>query len=121
MKNKLIRKIIGGLSLTSVLFVFQACYGTPQDFEPDFRIEGQVKSKSTGLPIEGIKVSIVDYMQYEFTNDKGEFSIYTVINNDMRISFEDLDSTNNGSFLNRDTLLTNIQDNIYLDIKLESK
>ena len=27
---KVIRKLLKGLSLTSALFVFQACYGTPQ-------------------------------------------------------------------------------------------
>ena len=27
---KIIRKILKGLSLTAALFVFQACYGTPQ-------------------------------------------------------------------------------------------
>lgn len=27
---KLIRKIFGGISLTAAMFVFQACYGTPE-------------------------------------------------------------------------------------------
>jgi hypothetical protein len=55
MKRDWKRKIIGGLCLTSIAFVFQACYGTPQDFGEDLLIEGQVKSKTTGLPIKGIK------------------------------------------------------------------
>ena len=51
MKRDLKRKLIGGLCLTSIAFVFQACYGTPQDFGSDLLIEGEVKAKSTGLPI----------------------------------------------------------------------
>ena len=58
MHKKWVRRIVGGLSFTSALFVFQACYGTPQDFGLDILLEGQVKSKSTGLPIQGIKVSV---------------------------------------------------------------
>ena len=53
MKRDWKRKIIGGLCLTSVAFVFQACYGTPQDFGNDLLIEGQVTSKISGLPIKG--------------------------------------------------------------------
>ena len=121
MKKNWIRKIVGGLSLTSVLFVFQACYGTPQDFEPDLLIEGKVVSQASGLPIEGIEVSIADNMQYEYTNDKGEFSFYTVLNYSYTIAFKDVDSTQNGAYINRDTILTNIQDNVFLDIKLEEK
>lgn len=29
-----VRILLGGFSMTSALFVFQACYGSPQDFEP---------------------------------------------------------------------------------------
>src|SRR5690554_6966910 len=77
MKRNVIRQIVGGLSLTSAMFVFQACYGTPQDFGLDLLIEGQVKSKTSGLPIKGIKVSVADNMQYTWTNEEGEFSFYT--------------------------------------------
>ena len=42
-----IRQLITGVSFTSALFVFQACYGTPQDFGVDILVEGKVKSKSS--------------------------------------------------------------------------
>jgi hypothetical protein len=32
------RKLLGGLSLTSALFIFQACYGTPHDMGLDIFI-----------------------------------------------------------------------------------
>ena len=77
MKKNWIRNLIGGLSLTSAMFVFQACYGTPQAFGEDLLVEGQVKSKTSGLPIKGIKVTVADKMQSEYTNDEGRFSLYT--------------------------------------------
>ena len=115
------RKLLGGLSLTSALFIFQACYGTPQDFGLDVFIEGQVKSKTTNTPIKGIKVSVADKMQYEFTNAEGKFSLYTETAASYKIKFEDIDSNQNGSFFDRDTLLGNINNNVYLDIVLEEK
>lgn len=121
MKKKWIRKIIGGLSFTTALFVFQACYGTPQDFGLDLLLEGQVKSKTTGLPIKGIKVSVMDNTQHTITSNDGRFSFYTEMMADMKILFEDIDSTLNGSFHNSDTLLTQPQERVFLNIKLEEK
>ena len=48
MKSNWIRKIIGGMSLTTAMFIFQACYGTPQDMGLDMLVEGQVKSLTSG-------------------------------------------------------------------------
>lgn len=121
MKRNWIIKLIGGLSFTSALFVFQACYGTPQDFGLDILIEGQVKSKTTGIPIKGIKVSVAGTMQYENTNDEGKFSFYTETFASYKIKFEDIDSSQNGTFINRDTILTIIDKKVYLDIVLDQK
>ena len=35
------------------MFIFQAWYGTPQDFGLDLLVEGQVKSNTSELPIKG--------------------------------------------------------------------
>jgi len=51
MKQSWRKKILGGLSLTSALFIFQACYGTLHDMGLDIFIEGQVKSEKTNLKI----------------------------------------------------------------------
>lgn len=118
MKTNWIRTIIGGLSFTSALFIFQACYGTPQDFEPDLLLEGQVKSQRTGLPIKGIKVSVPDVSQYEFTDEDGRFSLYTWMNESLTVRFEDVDLTENGLYLPKDTLIKNIEGNITLQISL---
>ena len=121
MKRNWIRKIIGGLSFTSAMFVFQACYGTPQDLGLDILMEGQVKSKSTGLPIEDIKVTVANNMQYAFTDVEGKFSFYTEKFQNLEVLFQDVDSTQNGSYLDRDTVLANIEENVFLDIQLEEK
>ena len=118
MKSNWIRTIIGGLSFTSALFIFQACYGTPQDFEPDLLLEGQVKSQTTGLPIKGIKVSVPDASQYEFTDGDGRFSMYTWMNESLTVRFEDVDLSENGWYLPKDTLIKNIEGNIKLQINL---
>jgi putative lipoprotein (rSAM/lipoprotein system) len=119
MKKNWRRKLLGGLSLTSALFIFQACYGTPQDFGLDIFIEGQVKSLTTGNPIKGIKVSVAGNIQYEFTSEDGKFSFYTETAASYKIRFEDIDATQNGLFQTSDTLITTINKRIYLDVALK--
>jgi hypothetical protein len=121
MKKKWIRGIIGGLSFASALFIFQACYGTPQDLGLDILVSGQVKSKSSGLPVKGIKVSITNTMQYELSDENGQFSMYTEIHDNLRMKFEDIDSTDNGYYASKDTVLNNVTEEVYLEINLEGK
>ncbi|HEY3370651.1 MAG TPA: hypothetical protein VGK10_07380 [Prolixibacteraceae bacterium] len=121
MKKNWGRKIIGGLSFTSAMFVFQACYGTNQDFGLDLHLEGQVKSVSTGLPIKGIKVSVADNMQYDLTNEEGKFSIYTERLENLKIVFEDNDLTKDGAFLKKDTILATTAEKVFLDIQMQEK
>ncbi len=121
MKRNWIRKIVGGISFTSAMFIFQACYGTPQDFGLDLFVEGLVKSKTSGLPIKGIKVSVADNLQYEITDENGKFSFYTEMHDNLKIQFEDIDSIQNGLYNNRDTVLTIISEKVFLDVRLEEK
>ena len=108
-----------GVCLTSVAFVFQACYGTPQDFGLDVFIEGQVKSKSSGLTIKGIKVSVENTPQYTLTDEKGNFSFYTQKTNHTKIQFEDIDAAEYGLYLKTDTTLVNPDKKNFLRIELE--
>lgn len=128
MKRDLKRKLIGGLCLTSIAFVFQACYGTPQDFGSDLLIEGEVKAKSTGLPIKGIRVSIADNVQYTNTDDNGKFSFYIERSKSLNFKFSDIDANQNSQFTNKDTLLTindsvlnSAQPKVFLNVELENK
>lgn len=121
MGSKWIRRMVRGVSLTSALFVFQACYGTPQDLGFDLLIEGQVKSKTTGLPIPGIKVTIKDIGQWEFTDEEGRFGIYTLLTDAVTVQFQDVDSIENGNFNYQDTLLTTDREHVLLTIELTEK
>ena len=121
MKRNWLRRVIGGLGFTTTLFIFQACYGTPQDFGLDLLIEGQVKSKTSGLPIEGIKVLVTESMQYEITDKEGKFSLYSEALEDLTIKFQDVDSTQNGAFVDKDTVLNDVNERVYLDILLDEK
>jgi putative lipoprotein (rSAM/lipoprotein system) len=121
MKNNWLRRIIGGLSFTTALFVFQACYGTPQDFGADLYLEGEVKAKTTGLPIKGINVAVPDTKQYVITDESGRFGFYTNSSQNIRIVFEDTDALENGSFKSKDTIVSGLTDHLYLKIHLEEK
>ena len=120
-KQKWFRALLKGFSLTSALFIFQACYGTPQDFGLDLHVYGQVRSNKTGLPVKGIKVAVEDNAQYGFTDNDGNFSLYTYQRSGgfMKFSFEDTDQSENGSFLKKDTLFQAVSDKYLLNVKLE--
>lgn len=122
MTYKWLRRIIGGLSFTSALFIFQACYGTPQDeMMADVLIEGQVTSKVTGKPIQGIKVSINVGSSYELTDADGRFALYTYLEDSTNIRFESLDSVQNTYQLLCDTVVKQTNNKVTLDVKLDSK
>lgn len=121
MNKKFIRKIIGALSFTSVMFVFQACYGTPQDFGLDVCLEGTVKSAKTGLPIKGIRVSVDEEYQYTETDDNGFYSFYVPLSDSLVVSFQDVDSLKNESYLPKDTIVTANEEEMVLNISLTEK
>lgn len=116
-----IRQLIAGVSFTSALFVFQACYGTPQDFGIDILVEGKVKSKSSGMPIQGIKVSVLGSIQSQLTDSQGFFSFYTERYDGLTLLFEDVDSHVNGSFLPQDTVMSSSADSVFLSVDLNVK
>ncbi|MCX6224242.1 MAG: hypothetical protein NTV01_05750 [Bacteroidia bacterium] len=75
-RRKLFRTIFGVFSLSGIMFAFQACYGTPQDFGQDVLINGKVSSAQTLTSITGIKVLVNQSGQYTVTGADGKFAIY---------------------------------------------
>jgi len=116
-----VRNILKGLSITSVAFVVQACYGTGSMYlDNQSLIHGKVTAKSTGLPIEGIKVTVNNYGQYTFTNSKGDFAFYVEKTEDrMKLLFEDKDLSEHGNFVSKDTTLTDAYYGAYVEMKLD--
>ena len=59
--RKLLHNLLKGASLTTALFIFQACYGVPQPalYEDygEAAMSFSIMSKSTGKPMEGIVIS----------------------------------------------------------------
>lgn len=88
-KRKIIRILLGTLSFSTALFVFQACYGTNKDFGLDTVIKGNVKSSNSNTPLCSIKVSLQNLPQYVFTDKNGEFQIYVPSNKTYTLTFED--------------------------------
>jgi hypothetical protein len=120
-KRRILRKIYGTLSLSSALFVFQACYGMPNDLYDDVYIQGLVKSKTTNEPISGIKVSIENKPQYDITDSSGKFIIYTSLDTIYKVKFEDMDSVINGSYLPKDTIIKIVDETTFLNVSLDAK
>ena len=120
-KRKILRRIFGVLSLSSALFVFQACYGTPKDMGSDVYIQGVVKSKTTNQPIPGIKVSILNQPQYELTDQAGTFKIYTSRENSYTVRFEDIGSNQSVKFISKDTVIVIANESTILNVSLNAK
>lgn len=121
MKRSWRRGLLGGFSFAGALFIFQCCYGMPQDLERDLLVEGQVKSKKTGQPIKGIQVSLLDESQSVFTDGEGKFDLYMGYADRFEMWFRDIDGGENGAYLDRDTLVENTGDKVYVEIELEEK
>jgi hypothetical protein len=61
---RLLRKILGGISLTAAMFVFQACYGT-EPYYDYHEITFRVVDENDGHSLEGIQVM----SQHQTRND----------------------------------------------------
>lgn len=117
MKPKWIRRIIGGLSFTTALFVFQACYGTPQATGSDVLVHGKVTSQNTNQPISGIKVSIDGEDQWCTTNQDGSYFLYTEKKPAINIRFEDENEVHNS----KDTVISQVNDEVVVDVYLAAR
>lgn len=121
-KRSALKKIFAVFSFTTALFIFQACYGTPQGWEFDIQIEGTVKSANSGDPINNIQLqlSISNGDHKVYTDSSGAFSFYTPRQEQLTISIKDIDEELNGSFAAKDTIIVPAQDSnrISIDILL---
>ena len=114
------RKLFGALSFSTALFVFQACYGAPQDrYKDDILVRGTVLSETTEQPVEGIKIIINNSSQFAITDTSGSFSFYVPAASQYHLLLSDIDSLSNGYFIDKDTVVSDIPDNGIL-IKMKS-
>jgi hypothetical protein len=121
-KKKAIRSFLGLFSLSTMLFVFQACYGTPQDFGSDVLIEGVVKSESDNKTVQGIKVGFKDLPQYTVSDQHGHFSLYCPEQEMYKLILTDEDKTLYGSYSETDTtiLLGQGENQIFINLMVKA-
>ena len=92
----------------------------------DYKVSGTVVSSDHNLPIKGLSVSIRDTMNYYGTLDSvetdslGRFSL-TRYPGTYDLNIKDIDSTENGSFVSKDTLFSITDAEKVVDIKLDKK
>ncbi len=106
--SKALRWVLGTLEVTSIAFVFQACYAPYYGDDFDRCINGEVRSAQTHKPIKGIRVTGNQQPGYEETDSAGTFHIHLPISRDYNIRLEDQDSLR--AYLPKDTI---IPDSLY--------
>ena len=135
--RKLLRTIFGGLSLTAVAFIFQACYGPGPAQYYSVKLTGTVKSQTTKLPIKGIQVCVSEH-NFGTTDENGNFDFYASVSrwgddydvidsvyyspDKVRVHFLDIDSTENGYF-NDTTIIIDpaYYDEVKINVELSEK
>lgn len=104
-RRKLFRTIFGVFSLSGIMFAFQACYGSPQDFGQDVLLNGKITSAVSKASIPGIKVFIDQTGQYTVSDADGIFSIFCERMPEYKLLFSDKDGALNGQYQARDTVV----------------
>ena len=111
--KRLLRIFFFCISFAMVAFVFQGCYPLGDDGYLNIKVTGTVKSKTTNLPIEGIKIAVGNGYQYKLTDENGNFDFYAEYlhpkysgYNSIKINFVDIDSSENGYFVDT-TIIVN--------------
>lgn len=118
---KLLRKILKGASLTTALFVFQACYGTPEWLH-EASAEFKVVSAEDGTPLDGIAIKSrvqandnLDWILAGYTNESGVAQVYFGYAEESRPQFRF--ESEDGEYIVKDTVITNFDHSI--KVKLE--
>lgn len=113
---KWFRGLLNASALTTVMFVMQACYGTPMKVH-QVQMSGVVVDKITGLPLKDIEYRVDGHI-WGYTDEKGQFDVlrYDEIYVDHHLNF--IDSV--GRYQAFDTLICDY-DVLDLRIKLERK
>lgn len=119
-RQKYLVHILRFFSITGVLFVFQACYGTPTDLVLDQPIRGKVIDGQTGEPIEGVKISVNHFLS-GFSDPNGGFEVWVEKSEQYKMVFEDTDGELKGLYAPLDTLFSHSSTETNLLIKLAIK
>lgn len=103
-KQQFLRFLFGSFTATALMFVFQACYGMPNDTLYIY-VQGTVVSDVTGEPIPNIEVRSNTSSDTVRTDDMGQFFIAVPSMTIPNLTFKDIDQAENGQFAPLDTIL----------------
>ena len=122
---KWLRGLMKASALTTVMFIMQACYGTPKKEFVRINISGYVTDKSNGQPLQGIQLEAFhsegDYDHVVgYTDEKGyfEMSQWDFFDKVSQFTIEAVDTL--GNYRSFDTLVLADSNLTELKIKLES-
>ncbi len=112
-KRKIYYTILKIFGLCSACFLFEACYGSPQNETPpeyNINIKGIVKSQDSLKPIQNIKVAISNSENSNFinsnTSSNGLYSSNSIVNSttlNWTLKATDTDGSTNGEFSEKET------------------
>jgi len=129
LKRKIVRYFCTGICLSSVAFVFQACYGPiqPPPHPSEICIRGKVltSADSLGIPVQNIKVSVEGGYISKFvdtTDANGMFCIYIHEQDKYNMRFEGIEPDSVSRFFPKDTIIkkSDFYD-VYLNIRLDAR
>lgn len=103
-KQQFLRFLFGSFTATALMFVFQACYGMPNDTLYIY-VQGTVVSDVTGEPIPNIEVRSNTSSDTVRTDEMGQFFITVPSRTIPNLTFKDIDQAENGQFAPLDTIL----------------
>lgn len=121
LKNFITRNFLTVLGLSSVCFIFEACYGTPKgEFIPSkLTFTGQILSGDSLKPVKELKVTLTEInngnrklITQTDVNGFYSFGIDYVNNITYDLTVEDTDGNLNGEFLAKDTAFNVTTDDI---------
>ena len=121
---KWLRGLMKASALTTVMFIMQACYGSPREDFVEINISGYVTDKSNGQPLQGIQLEAFhsegDYdhvVGYTDENGYFEMSQWDFFDKVSQFTIEAVDTL--GNYRSFDTLVSADSDLTDLKIKLE--
>ena len=122
---KWLRGLLKASALTTVMFIMQACYGTPSMYDmAEIQLSGRVVDKATGEPLKGICLDVFDANGSDpivgYTDENGYFEMIQWVNvqrvSSLTIEVKDKEE----NYQPFDTLVMSDSDLTSLIIKLES-
>ena len=91
MKNnrtyKWVRGLLAASAFTSVMFIMQACYGTPnyrneESFSYEVKMSGMVTDSASAQPLSGINVSTDISEEVAVSDENGQFCLSFMVYSD---------------------------------------